>query len=816
MTDRSSDPDAPFLMRLRLARLALLWERIWPACWPALAVLGSFLVLALFDLLPLLPGVVHAALLLGFGAALVVALASMTRRVVLPDRVTARRRIEQASGLAHRPLQALADRPIAALDSQAARLWQAHRRRMEAMTRRLRIGLPAAGLAAIDPLGLRALLGIVLLIGAVDAGVDWRDRLARALTPPLSAGSPALAASMDIWITPPEYTGLPPQFLRPGTTETIRIPTGSALLAQVHGGGAVPRLTIDGGARDFDTIDKQNFRTAATLTSGKQLKVIQGATTLASWPIEIIPDNPPKIAFAKPPTATPRAALRIDYQASDDYGVEDVKAVIRRDGGKPGEMIEIEAPLPGLHLKEAQATSYHDLTPHPWAGLPVEIRLVATDALGQTGESEPVRITLPERVFNHPIARAIIDQRKELVTDPGSRGAVADTLSDLRERPSLYRDDAIVFLGLRLAEERLRLNDDEKSIAEVEQLLWDTALRVEDGSMSLAARELRRLQQELQDALAKNAPDAEIDRLMRELQQALDRYLQALAENLARNPDQAEQPIDPSRVLTGRDLQRMLDRARELAREGARDQARELLSQLQNMLENLRMARPGEMSQRGSSQAQQMMRGMHDLMQRQQQLLDRSFRAQQQAQEGRMGQRGQQGGDQEGVTGDMGDAAGQQEGLRRMLGEMMRRFGDGFGEIPEPLGRAERAMRDATGALQRRQPGEAIGAQTEALDQLQQAAREFAQQMERRLGRGNPDDTDVGATDRESTDEVGRDPLGRPMSNNGTFDRGDVKIPDQNTLQKAREILDELRRRAGERYRPEIELDYIERLLKRF
>jgi hypothetical protein len=67
-----------------------------------------------------------------------------------------------------------------------------------------------------------------------------------------------------------------------------------------------------------------------------------------------------------------------------------------------------------------------------------------------------------------------------------------------------------------------------------------------------------------------------------------------------------------------------------------------------------------------------------------------------------------------------------------------------------------------------------------------------------------------------SGDRVERDPLGRPMSNNGTYDQGDVKIPDQNTLQKAREILDELRRRAGERFRPEIELDYIERLLKRF
>jgi uncharacterized protein (TIGR02302 family) len=824
MTDRSSSSGGPFATRLRLARAALMWERVWPACWPALGVLGVFLVLGLFDLLPDLPGLLHAAILLGLGAAFVITLAATFRRIVVPDRFSARRRIERASGLQHRPLQTLADRPSGPLDSQAARLWQAHLRRTEAATRRLRIGLPSAGLAARDPWGLRAILAMLLLIGAVDAGAEWRDRLARAIAPSVAGGPGAIAASLDIWVTPPEYTGLAPQFLRPGTAETIRIPTGSALLAQVHGGQSVPRLAIDGDSRDFDAVDKQNFRASATLTSGTQLEVNQAGTTLGIWPIGIIPDNPPKIAFAKPPEGTTRAALRIDYQASDDYGVEAVKAVIRRESGKPNETVELEAPLPGLHLKEAQATSYHDLSSHPWAGLPVEIRFVATDALGQTGESEPVQMKLPERVFEHPVARAIIDQRKELVTDPGARLAVADTLGDLRERPRLYRDDTVAFLALRLAEQRLRINDDANSIAEVQQLLWDTALRIEDGRMSLAEREMRRLQQELQDALAKNAPDEEIERLMKELQQALDRYLQALAENMARNPDQAQQPIDPSKVISSRDLQRMLDRARDLARNGGRDQARELLSQLQNMLENLRMARPGQMPQQGSSEGQQMMRGMREMMQRQQQLLDRSFRAQQQqqgqqGQPGRTGQRGQQpGGDQQDPNAQMGDAAGQQEGLRRTLGEMMRRLGDGLGDIPDPLGRAERAMRDATEALQRRQPGEAIGPQTEALDQLQQAARDFAQQMQRRMqGQwGDPGDDEVGATDRLPRDRVERDPLGRPMSNNGTYDQGNVKIPDQNTLQKAREILDELRRRAGERFRPEIELDYIDRLLKRF
>src|SRR5205085_1557197 len=154
-------------------------------------------------------------------------------------------------------------------------------------------------------------------------------------------------------------------------------------------------------------------------------------------------------------------------------------------------------------------------------------------------------------------------------------------------------------------------------------------LRIEDGSMSMAERELRRLQQQLQDALAKGAPDAEIERLMTELRQALDRYLQALAEEMQRNPNQSTQPLDRSQTITGRDLQRMLDKARDLARSGARDQAREMLSQLQNMLENLRAARPGE-NEQGSGEAQQMMRGLRDMMQRQQQLLDRSFRAQRQ------------------------------------------------------------------------------------------------------------------------------------------------------------------------------------------
>ena len=43
-----------------------------------------------------------------------------------------------------------------------------------------------------------------------------------------------------------------------------------------------------------------------------------------------------------------------------------------------------------------------------------------------------------------------------------------------------------------------------------------------------------------------------------------------------------------------------------------------------------------------------------------------------------------------------------------------------------------------------------------------------------------------------------------------------VKIPDASSVQRAREILEELRRRSGQINRVPLELDYINRLLQRF
>ena len=785
--------------RVRLALLALWWERLWPPLAPLFGLAALFLVLALFDLPRRLPGWIHVALLALFALAAIASLLPL-RGFRSPRMALARRRIERASGLDHRPLTAIDDRIASGGDDpDSVALWQEHRRRMAASVTRLRIGWPTGGWSGRDPMALRALLAIFLLLGMVDAGPDWLARIGRAFAPGFGPARIAPVASLDIWLNPPDYTGLAPQLL-PATAPAapLPVPTGSVLLAQVHGEGAVPRLLIDGKSTEFTRIDDANFKIQATLAAGAKLAVVQGSTTLGAWPIAIVPDLPPTIAFSGAPKRTERGALRLEYKANDDYGVESVKAIVLLTGNPNADPIPLALPLPGLHLKEAHAASFHDLTSNPWAGLPVTIRLEAKDALNQTGISDTVSFVLPERPFRHPVAKAIMEQRKELALHPERRDVIAETLSDLSLRPALYGDDKTVFLALRMAGARLVMNHDPETIPAVQQLLWDTALRIEEGRAPMTQQDLRQAMQALQDALARNAPDEEIERLIRQLRQAIDRMMQAMMENAKRQGLDSLPPVDPSQTMQGQDLRKMLDRARDLARAGARDAARDLLAQLQDMLENLQL---GRMTQSPNG-ASRMMGAMQDMMRRQQNLLDRSFRDQ------RSGQT------------EEGANAESQEELRRTLGEMMRRLGEG-GDIPQALGRAERAMRGAGDALRRGRPGDAIGPQTEALDQLQQGARGMAQRLSR--NRGDGQDAFGEPDDNENLRQAERDPFGRkrtPEEENGWVEDGGPMRrggPEVDTaLRRARTILDELRRRAGEQSRPVIERDYIDRLLKEF
>jgi uncharacterized protein (TIGR02302 family) len=784
--------------RLRLARAALAWERAWPLILPPLALAGSFVAIALFDILPILPGWLHALLLSLWAGGLAFLVARVPVRLRLPSGDEAARRLERDSELAHRPLAALADRLAGSGgDPLALALWQAHRRRMAGLLGGLRVALPHPNMAARDPWGWRAAVLLLLVIAATGGWPDARHRVARAITPDI--GAPGFTPdALEIWITPPAYTGLPPVLLKPGSAgaEPVVVPAGSTVLGILAGGWGAATLLIDDRDIGFDRHGDGGQRVETRLVAGRQLAVRQAGRQVAAWPIQVAADALPSIAFALPPEPGERGRLRLSAAASDDYGLVKVWVELRRLGlpdtdpllnGDSDPLLVVELPLPGGRPRSAELASWHDLTAHPWSGLPVALRPVAEDGAGQTGAGELVAITLPERDFHHPIARALIEQRR-LLTE--SRTAARNTvalLDRIAAEPAAFNGDMIAFLAMRLA--RHALTNGDFDLAEAQDLLWNTALRIEEGDLSSAERTLEEARRALEKAIEDGTSADQLAQLLDQFQAAMERYLDALAQRMAEQGRPLPQPMATDRVVSDEELANMLDGMRDMAQTGARDALRDMLKNLAQMLDGLQAAPP----QPADGPAVEGLQQLRDLARRQQDLLDRSHRRAQ----------GEAGKDAARKQGAPAQEAQAQETLRRALGEAAGKLGEGLGDMPAPLGDADRAMAEAAGQLGQGQWGNAAEAQAEALRQLGQAAREAMAQM---AAGGNPGM--VGA--------MPRDPLGRPSSGSGLADDGTTRIPERGDLQKAREILDELRRRAGESRRSEPERDYLRRLLKQF
>jgi hypothetical protein len=122
-------------------------------------------------------------------------------------------------------------------------------------------------------------------------------------------------------------------------------------------------------------------------------------------------------------------------------------------------------------------------------------------------------------------------------------------------------------------------------------------------------------------------------------------------------------------------------------------------------------------------------------------------------------------------------------------------------------------MGDASGKLGEGNADGAVDSQGRALDALRKGAQSLAQAMQQGDGDGQGDGPG-NRVGRQQSGANGTDPLGRPLHGHEYSDDYSVKIPGEIDVQRVRRILEELRRRLSDPQRPQIELDYIERLLK--
>jgi uncharacterized protein (TIGR02302 family) len=760
-----------------LARTVLWVEALTAAFWPALMLAGLFAVLALFAVLPALPAFIHLILLIAFAAGFAATIRFGWRRLAPPSPNAAQRRVERDSALRHRPFETLADRPAG--DVATAGLWQLHQARQRRAIGALRVSMPQAGLAERDPRALRYLMLIVLVLGLVIAGPRTGRLIVAALVPHF--GSATAVIPVEAWIKPPAYTGLAPILLKTDSDAAIAVPIGSTLEAHVTGGSKVPRIVLGDLREDFKHLDGGGFSLTHAITAPGTLSIRRGWFALATWRIDIIPDKLPTAAFAHKPSDMQSGAVKLDYHATDDYGVASVDLRVRQAPGQQEVVAEpITASLAaGQNAKDLRGSSFQDLTAHPWAGMQVLAKLVATDTAGQTSESAEVPFLLPERRFLNATAQTIIGVRKHVIMNDAPRMELVLTLSNLSANPQVFAEDLSVFLALRAATRELNHSkpDNRAAVAGIEDLLWNAALKVEDGNRPEAEKNLRAAEDALEKALKDpSTPASEIARLTQNLKEAMNKDIQAMAENMRKKQDQGDQQSsqsDPnSQTIDQKDLNNQVDKMSQMAQNGSRDAAQDMLDYIKSLLENMKS---GDQAGKANEEGKKALQDLKDLAKKQRDM----------------------------ENGNEQNSPESQEQLRQSLGDAARKIGESTGDIPQSMGSADKAMRNAAKALKRGTKGGAQGDQEEAAGQIDQAAKSLSDQ----LSEDGP-----GQTELKGDGKGDRDPLGRSKFDVG---RG-VKVPTDREMQRSRAILDELRKRAGEHERPRSELDYLRRLLQQY
>ncbi len=837
MTEPTLPPQAALqrlIWPLRLTRLGMAAERFVRTFWLVWTLLLAAFAALAFGLAQAVSPQVFTGVVVMFGLAVLWALGRGLWRFRMPSRAEAMDRLDQT--MPGRPLAALVDHPAIGSDDPATQaVWQAHLDRMAARAAKARAPEPDLRISDRDPYGLRFVaatgFAMALLFGTLGQVAEVGDAMAGAPQP--VTGGP----SWEGWVEPPLYTGRPSLYLNDIVADGFEVPEGSRITLRIYGDageiGISQTLQPDVPAEDPDSLSRQFM-----VERSGDLEITGG--TSRSWQITMLADQAPSVDLAEPVAGVPPGSVQMTYAAQDDYGIAGGQAVLtldpeaadRRYGlavdPEPREPLVLDLPLPYRGSRaDFSEVLVEDLSQHPFATLPVRLELSVEDDAGQTGTRTLELDRLPGRRFFDPVANALIEMRRDLLWSRENAPRVGQLLRAITHRPEGLFEDEAIYLAVRGVIRRLESGGDSLSAErrdEVAQILWDTAVQIEEGDLSDALERLRRAQDRLSEAMRQGASDAEISQLMQELREAMQDYMQDLADNMQPNdgtdqPDQQGETMELSR----NDLEEMMQRIEELMQQGRMDEAQEMLDALRQMMENLQITQNGNDPNGPRTPGQQSMQDLQDTLRNQQGLADEAFRDLQERfnpngpGSDQPGQDGNQQGNQQGGENDSGSLAERQRALREQLRDQAQNLpGAGTPEGDEALRRLEeagRAMNDAIGELERGDLADALDSQSEAMEAL----REGMQSLGEALARDQEGDPGQGqATGNMEAERPLQDPLGRQAGNSGAFGTDESYEQREEAFRRARELLDEIRRRSAEQDRPDVELDYLRRLLDRF
>lgn len=849
MTDEAPKTDAikRLIWPLRLTRLGMVAERAVRAFWPVWSLLFITFAALAFGAGSLATPTVAWSILGLISLGLVVLTALGIRRFKMPTHEEALNRLDAT--MLGRPISTLLDTPaVGGADPASRSVWATHVARMANRAANARAPQPDLRVSRNDPYALRYIAATAIAMALLFGGLS---RVTDVGEVPLGAGTATALSgpSWEGWVEPPIYTGLPSLYLNDIFAEGFDAPIGSDITLRAYGSpGEITLRTDIGPVPEFDP---NAYAQTVTMERGGTLTV--DGPGGREWQVAVRPDLPPTIVLDGEVEGQPPGSMQFGFSATDDYGVRSGTATIRlrpeaadRRFGltvdpEPREPVVLDLPMPFRGGRaEFSEVMLEDLSEHPFANLPVSLTLTVVDDAGQIATASYDVARLPGQRFFDPLANGLVELRRDILWSRENATRSARLLRALTHLPEDDLDES-VYLALRSAIQRLESAIDTVSLEiqeDVAEILWNAALELEFGDLDSALERLQRAQERLAEAMRQGASDEEIAELMQEMREAMDEYMQELADNTEFGDDTDQPDQGERQEMSSADLDEMLRRIEELMQEGRMAEAMEMLQALQEMLENMEITQGGEGGDGPQTPGQEAMEGLQDTLRGQQDLSDDSFQElQDQFNPNRPGQQGNQTGEApegnqpgqqgqnpgEGQGGENGEGpsgslAERQQELLRQLEEQARRL-PGTGteagdEALDQLDGAGRAMDEAAEALEGGNIAEALDLQSEAMEALREGMTQLGEALAQEQG-AEPGQGQAEGAMAESRPL--QDPLGRQAGNNGAYGSDEDGLADnEDARQRARDLLDLLRDRAAEQTRPEIERDYLRRLLDQF
>lgn len=831
--------NSAYLFSFSLSYLKNVTSEFLSVFWKEISVTITYLVFLILylniDISPLL----HLCGFLVFIALFFKDLKTNIHAFYLPTKTKINRSLEVANKLRTGYFDFLKDNPVDTKDTQ---LWFLEQEKQkQSRTLALKTDAFKTNTSAKDPYALRFLPVIVLLLCLFIFPIATMNDIAKNFfphtAPPIHVEKPSFTYSA--WITPPSYTGLKPDYINDTTTPPLSIAQGSKLnialqnikkrAYHVHINDTISKMGIDGD----ETILSADFDITADTT---RIALRGRYNNYFDLPIFIEQDNAPEISFVADPKTTNNYALEIDYRTIDDYGPKNISLSVERIESTADEPmpkpLNFDLSLGFIDTSEAeineenkiwQGQYYLDLSGHPWAGAPVKLTLSVTDHSDQKNDSAPIFATIPVRVFENKIAKKINDERMKLLADyKNNRTSAMAVLEEIIIRPAHYYNDPIIFLSLKSAMNRLFLDRYNQERLSVTNLLWDVALFIEEGLMFEALQDIKEIQQALEKALQDpNSPPEQIEELMQQYQAALENAVRAAMTDIMRqlqNGAKVQDFQNPFQTSEQSSLEDYLQKMQDLAASGNREEAMKMLQDLQKMMEQT-STKPQQLSEE-QKQGIETLQDLQEIIEAQQELTNDSKKA-----------RALDDKNTEDIRKRQTEIQSKTQAIKEKLVGLMpetdtKNLDDAMTEMQNAIDALSQTDTEATIT------DTTITAQEKAEEHLQKSGEDAMQAMQSAMNmqfsQGNSLIPQMGQNGqgqngkgnrrlpRQSHSENGEtDPLGREPGNAKEFN-GDLDSLSQAPQEKSRDVINELRKRSGERSRPQFELDYINRLLERF